>query len=49
MRWIVADMRVSYAGIPGLSQSAVGICYSAENIPQGPVIVKSTQPRATST
>ena len=49
VRWIVADTRVSYGGIPGLSQSAVGVCYSAENIPQGSVIVISTQPRATST
>jgi hypothetical protein len=45
VQWIVADMRVTVNGAPTLSQSSVGICFSAENIPQGSVIIKSTQPR----
>ena len=46
VKWIVADQRVTVSGAATLSLSSTGLCYSADNIPQGPVIVISTQTRA---
>ena len=49
VQWIVADARVKAGSIPSLSRSATGICFSAESIPQGAVVVVNTQSRAQST
>jgi hypothetical protein len=46
--WIVPDVRVTINGTPTVSQSSVGLCFSPDNIPQGPVIVQSTQPKVSS-
>lgn len=43
VQWVVPDMRVRVGGQPTLSQTSVGLCLSAESIPQGPVVVSSTQ------
>ena len=32
VQWIVADTRVKAGQVPSLSQSAVGICFSADSI-----------------
>lgn len=49
VQWVVPDVRVRVGGVPTLSQTSVGICMSADSIPQGPVVVSSTQVRAVST
>ncbi len=43
VRWIVPDTRVRVNGSPTLSQSSVGLCLSPAGVPQGAVIVASTQ------
>lgn len=43
VKWIVPDTRVAINGTPTISQGSAGICFSADNIPQGPVVVKNTQ------
>jgi hypothetical protein len=47
-RWIVPDMRVTAAGTPTLSQTSVALCFSPQQVPQGPVVVASTQTRTQS-
>jgi hypothetical protein len=44
VQWLVTDMRVKANGNATLSQSSVGLCLSAAQIPQGPVIISATQP-----
>jgi hypothetical protein len=46
--WVVSDMRVRVNGAPTLSQSSVGLCQSGAQIPQGPVVIASTQTRVQS-
>lgn len=48
VQWVVGDSKVKAAGVPSLSKSATGICFSAESIPQGSVLVESTQSKSTS-
>jgi hypothetical protein len=48
VRWIVADTRVKVNGSPSLSQSSTGLCLSAAQVPQGPVMVASTQQKMSS-
>lgn len=48
VKWIVGDTRVKVSSVPSLSKSAVGICFSGENIPQGSVVIASTQSKGTS-
>jgi len=48
VQWIVADLRVKANSTPALSKSAVGLCFSAESIPQGPVSIVNTQSKAQS-
>lgn len=45
VQWIVAATRVRVQGTPVLLQSSVGLCQSAEQIPQGPPNVVAVQPR----
>jgi hypothetical protein len=49
VQWVVPDVRVRVGGVPTLSQTSVGVCISADSIPQGPVVVSSTQPKVVST
>jgi hypothetical protein len=44
VQWVVADLRVK-AGAATLSTSDAGLCLNAQNAPQGPVTVVSTQQR----
>jgi hypothetical protein len=48
VRWLVPDTRVKVNGNPTLSQSSVGLCLSAAQVPQGPVVVVNTQPKVQS-
>ena len=48
VQWIVPDTLVRINGSPSLSQSSVGLCLSAAQIPQGPVIVAQAQAKAQS-
>jgi hypothetical protein len=43
VKWVVADMRNKVGGQLTLSESSVGICLSAAQIPLGKVQVVSTQ------
>lgn len=46
VRWLVPAGRVVLGGLPALVQSSTGLCFSAEQIPQGPPVIVSTQVRA---
>lgn len=48
VQWIVTDLRDKVNGTPTLSQSSVGLCLSAAQVPQGPVVILTTQPRVSS-
>jgi uncharacterized Zn-binding protein involved in type VI secretion len=45
VRWLVPAMRVMINGNPAILQNSVGLCQSAEQIPQGPPNVIVTQVR----
>ncbi len=47
VRWMVGASQTRINGIAALLQTSVGLCYSAEQIPQGPPVVLSTQQTAT--
>ena len=49
VQWLVPDARVQAAGAPTLSRDSIGLCLSADSIPQGMVTVSSTQTRVSST
>jgi hypothetical protein len=49
VRWIVPAVRVRVGGQPVLLQTSSGLCQSAEQIPQGPPTVVSTQMRVKGT
>lgn len=44
-RWMVVATRVTVMGQPVVIQPGVGLCFSAEQIPQGPPTIVSAQPR----
>jgi hypothetical protein len=48
VQWIVTDLRVKVNGTPTLSRSSVGLCMSALQVPQGPVVIANTQVRTQS-
>lgn len=48
IQWLVPDVRVRVDGAASLSQGSVGLCISANGIPQGPVVVSQTQTRVKS-
>jgi hypothetical protein len=43
VQWLVPDVRTSVGGVPTLSASSVGLCLAATQVPQGPVVVSTTQ------
>lgn len=45
VQWLVPATRVLVNGQPAILQTSVGLCQSAEQIPQGPPTVIATQPR----
>jgi hypothetical protein len=48
VRWTVTDLRVKAGGALTLSRSSQGMCYSAQQAPQGPVVIADTQQRVSS-
>jgi len=48
VQWLVTDMRVTVNGAPTLSQSSTGLCLAATMLPQGPVVIASTQAKVSS-
>lgn len=48
VRWLIPDTRVKVNGNPTLSRFSTGLCLSAAQIPQGPVVVVNTQTRVQS-
>jgi hypothetical protein len=44
-RWLVVATRVTVMGQPLVIQAGTGLCFSAEQIPQGPPTVLAAQPR----
>jgi hypothetical protein len=46
VRWTVGALLAKIFGIPVLLQTSVGLCFSAEQIPQGPPVVVQVQQRA---
>ncbi|MFE7189597.1 hypothetical protein [Kitasatospora sp. NPDC057541] len=49
VHWVVPSARIRVNGSPALPRSAVGLCRSAEQIPQGPPVVTVVQQRAVGT
>ena len=43
--WVSPNTRVLVGGLPSISQSAVGVCFSAVPAPTGPMRVVVTDPR----
>jgi hypothetical protein len=43
VKWLVTDLRTKVGGDATLSKSSVGLCQTAEQIPQGPVVISTTQ------
>jgi len=48
VQWIVPDISVKVNGNPTISQSSVGLCLSAAQLPRGPVIIVNTQQKMSS-
>lgn len=49
VKWLVPAVRVLVMGQPVLLQTSAGLCQSVEQIPQGPPVVITTQPRVVGT
>lgn len=49
VQWLVTSTRIKVEGQPVILQNSTGLCLSAEQIPQGPPAVKSTQSRVRGT
>lgn len=43
VRWITSDSVVQIKGSPTLSETSVGLCLSAAQVPQGTVLITHTQ------
>lgn len=48
VQWLVTDLRCQVNGQATLSSASVGLCLSAEQLPQGPVTISSTQAKVSS-
>ena len=48
VQWVLTDVRSKVNSTPTLSQSSVGLCQNAAQVPQGTVIIVNTQPRVKS-
>ena len=46
VRWLVGSLRARAQRQPVLIRTSTGICFSAEQIPQGPPVIVMTQMRA---
>src|SRR3954453_5191991 len=41
VQWLMTDMQTTVGGTPTLSESSVGLCLAATQVPQGPVQISS--------
>lgn len=48
VQWVMPDLRGKVGKLATLSQSSVGLCLSAAQIPQGPVVVVPAQSKVSS-
>jgi hypothetical protein len=48
VQWTVPDVQTTANSTPTLSESSVGLCLSAQQVPQGPVTIVAGQARAQS-
>ncbi len=49
VQWLVPATRVFILGQPVILQTSTGLCQSPEQIPQGPPVISSVQPRVVAT
>ena len=49
VQWLTPAVRVLVNGQPAILQTSTGLCLSPEQIPQGPPMVTTTQPRVIAT
>lgn len=49
VQWIVPAARVLVNGSPAILQTSVGLCQNPAQVPQGPPVVITTQPRVVGT
>lgn len=49
VQWLVSDVKVRVAGDKSLSTGSLGLCLSADMIPQGMVNITGTQSKVSST
>ncbi len=49
VRWLVPAMRVTISGQPAVTMTSVGLCLAPDQVPQGPPMITSAQPRASAT
>jgi hypothetical protein len=49
VQWLVPAVRVQASLLPVIVQTSVGMCLAADQAPQGPPLVSSTQPRVIGT
>lgn len=49
VQWLVPAVRVAVNGQPVITRASTGLCFSVEQIPQGPPTVVATQPRVVAT
>ncbi|AXG81894.1 hypothetical protein [Streptomyces paludis] len=45
IRWVTPAARVTVGGAPVVTQASTGLCLSAEQVPQGPLLVTVVQQR----
>lgn len=46
VRWTATDSKTTVNGTPTLSMTSAGMCYSGDQVAQGPVIIVSTPAKA---
>jgi hypothetical protein len=49
VQWLVPALRVKASFAPVILQTSVGLCLAADQAPQGPPVISSTQPRVRGT
>jgi hypothetical protein len=49
IEWSAGTTKGSLGGTPAITQTSVGLCKSAEGVPQGVAIVANTQPKVSGT
>jgi hypothetical protein len=49
VQWLVPAVRVLVNGAPPIINTSAGLCLSPEQVPQGPPVIATTQPRVIAT